>query len=174
MDFPTGPLPALSKGARYELLGISRAALESAVRGERPSHPNVQYLELAEPGAAFVTLFLDEQLKGCRGCLEAIRPLAEAVQAVTEDAALRDPRFEPITAGEVEVIHIEISVLGAFQEVRDVGQIEMKRHGLLVRKEWKGGLLLPQVPVRYGWDGPTFLEQVCVKANLPGDAWKDP
>jgi hypothetical protein len=34
--------------------------------------------------------------------------------------------------------------------------------------------LLPVVAVEQGWDGPTFLKHVCLKAGLRADAWRDP
>ena len=174
MAFPTAPLSGLSKEARYELLAIARRALSDVVRGVRQSEPEVGHRALADPGAAFVTLFRDRALRGCRGCLEANQSLVHAVQQVTGDAALRDPRFESVTVDEVEGICIEISVLGAFQEVDGIEDIEIGRHGVLVRQGWKGGLLLPQVAGRYGWDAATFVGKVCRKANLHKDAWKEP
>lgn len=132
MAFPTAPL--LSKEAQSELLAIARQALGDAVQGVRQGKPEVCHRALADPGAAFVTLLQDGALRGCRGCLEANQSLVQAVQLVTGDAALRDFRFEPVTVDEVEGVCIEISVLGALQEVDGLEDIEIGRHGVLVRQ----------------------------------------
>jgi len=52
--------------------------------------------------------------------------------------------------------------------------IKVGRDGLIVEKGFFRGLLLPQVPVEWGWDEETFLGQTCMKAGLYPDAWFDP
>jgi len=75
---------------------------------------------------------------------------------------------------ELPYLEYEISVLSPFRHVRDVNQIQIGKHGLLIKNGPNVGLLLPQVPVEWGWDRETFLQQTCRKAGLPSDAWKDP
>jgi len=57
--------------------------------------------------------------------------------------------------------------------VRDVSEIQVGQHGLLIRNGSREGLLLPQVPLEQGWDRVQFVEQTCTKAHLKTDAWKD-
>jgi uncharacterized protein (TIGR00296 family) len=71
-------------------------------------------------------------------------------------------------------LSIEISVLSPFRRIREVGEIEVGRHGLYIVKGQQRGLLLPQVATQYNWDRITFLEQTCRKAGLIESAWRDP
>jgi uncharacterized protein (TIGR00296 family) len=54
-----------------------------------------------------------------------------------------------------------------------VSEIEVGKHGVIIRKGYSQGLLLPQVATEYGWDRETFLKHTCRKAGLPSDAWLD-
>ena len=69
---------------------------------------------------------------------------------------------------------IEISVLSPFERITDAGRIEVGVHGILVRRGFHSGLLLPQVATEHGWERDTFLSHTCQKAGLPSDAWKSP
>jgi len=74
---------------------------------------------------------------------------------------------------ELKDMEIEVSVLSPLIPVKDVKDIRIGKHGLVIRKDQKSGLLLPQVPIEFGWDRETFLDQLCVKAGLPKGSWKD-
>jgi uncharacterized protein (TIGR00296 family) len=94
------------------------------------------------------------------------------------NAAFRDPRFPPLEIDELDKVMVEVSVLTLPQliEVSDPKEypahIVIGRDGLLVEADWQRGLLLPQVAVEHGFDAVTFLEQTCLKAGLPKDAWR--
>jgi len=90
-----------------------------------------------------------------------------AVAAATEDF-----RFEPLRPEELDRLRIEVSVLDLPETVDDPGQVEVGRHGIIISRGQKKGLLLPQVPLEYGWDRETFLRHGCLKAGLEPDAWK--
>ncbi len=66
---------------------------------------------------------------------------------------------------------IEISVLSPLRRVTDIEQIEVGTHGLVIAQAGRQGVLLPQVPVERGWSREEFLENVCLKAELPHDCW---
>ncbi len=163
----------LSHEERVELLKLARRTLEEYLtKGEIPEHePKSEALR--QPKAVFVTLKKKGELRGCIGQIEAVEPLYKAVQHMAIEAATRDPRFYPVRPEELKDIEIEISVLTPFKKVEDVKEIEIGKHGLYIRKGIFSGLLLPQVAVEWGWDRETFLEQVCRKAGLPPDAWKE-
>jgi len=91
-----------------------------------------------------------------------------AVAAATEDG-----RFEPVRPEELPGLTIEISALGPMRPIR-AEEVEVGRHGLLISRGRRRGVLLPQVPLEYGWDRQAFLEHTCWKAGLPADAWRDP
>jgi AmmeMemoRadiSam system protein A len=87
-------------------------------------------------------------------------------------AATQDTRFEPLSPNELIKLKIEISVLGLPEPVSDPGKVQVGCHGIIVSKGFYKGLLLPQVPVEYGWDRETFLSHGCLKAGLPPEEWK--
>jgi uncharacterized protein (TIGR00296 family) len=78
-----------------------------------------------------------------------------------------------MTEQELGDIEIEISILSPFERVDDPNSIKVGRDGLYIRKGMNAGLLLPQVPVERGWDRNTYLAQLCQKAGLPEDGWKE-
>jgi len=89
-------------------------------------------------------------------------------------AAFEDPRFDPVTAAELPDLIVEISALTVPEPVPDPSEIEVGRHGLIVSRGARRGLLLPQVAPEWGWSREEFLERTCQKAGLPGAAWRDP
>lgn len=165
-------LPAASQ---RRLIEIARQTLESVIR--RCPRPNVAnddpYLESVNYGA-FVTLFNDDELRGCIGTCTPSHSLRDTVIDMTEAAATRDRRVRPIAANELTRIDIDISVLSPLVRATDPLALEIGKHGLHVTSGHKRGVLLPQVAVEYCWDIKTFLEQTCLKASLPKDAWDSP
>lgn len=126
---------------------------------------------LAEKRGAFTTLHTGGALRGCIGYPLAIAPLYQTIADTAAAAAFEDPRFLPLTRDELPVLTIEISVLSPLKVVI-AEEVEVGRHGLVVSYSGRRGLLLPQVPVEYGWDRATFLAQTCIKAGLDPGAWK--
>jgi uncharacterized protein len=161
---------------KKELLRIARSTLrEYLATGMMP--PGVPHRQtLREPGGAFVTLKEKPSgmLRGCIGTFAARSPLYKCVQDMTVSAATRDPRFESVTAAELEGLEIEISVLTPLERIDSPGVIEVGRHGICITHGHHHGVLLPQVAVEYGWDRETFLEHLCLKAGLPAGSWKHP
>ena len=167
----SGLRPVLARVEQQILLLQARRALEAGLSG-RPFYPDADSPGLSSPGAAFVTLRGRHtgELRGCCGETEARRPLAESVSAMALATALSDPRFPAVGREEVDDLSIEITVLGPMSPI-EPPQIEVGRHGLMIRKGTQRGLLLPQVPMNHGWDRSQFLAHVCRKAGLWGGAW---
>jgi AmmeMemoRadiSam system protein A len=156
---------------RQRLLQLARDAIVAHLTGQpAPLASSMSILE--RPAGVFVSLHRDNALRGCIGHIEADQPLSRAIPSAAIAAATNDPRFAPVAAEEVLELHIELSILGPLERIVGSGDIEVGRHGLLVERGWKRGLLLPQVAVEWGWDAETFLSQTCHKAGLPPDAWK--
>ena len=120
---------------------------------------------------AFTTLHLRGRLRGCIGYVIPTHSLYRTVAETAQAAAFDDPRFPPVTAEEAPHLKVEISVLSPLQPIRPE-EVVTGVHGLIVSKGGRRGLLLPQVPVEWGWDRETFLSQTCRKAGLPPDAWR--
>jgi AmmeMemoRadiSam system protein A len=117
-------------------------------------------------------LYAEGKLRGCVGYPTALLPLHRTVMETARAAAFDDPRFAPVTLVEAPKLRVSISVLSPLRSIV-AEAIEVGRHGLLISDGGRRGLLLPQVPVEQGWDRITFLEQTCVKASLPSDAWRN-
>jgi hypothetical protein len=157
--------------SQRRLIEIARQALEGVVRRRPLGKIGVDDPYLNCVCGAFVTLFNRHELRGCIGTCAPSRPLFETVIEMTEAAATRDRRVPPVRAEELEQIHIDISVLSPLERSDRPLALEVGKHGLHVVRECNRGVLLPQVAVENGWDMKTFLEQTCVKANLPKEAW---
>ncbi len=122
---------------------------------------------------AFVTLKSRGNLRGCIGYVTAEKPLIQAVLECSYRAAFGDPRFLSVRKEEMKDITIEISVLSEPVQVRNAEEVETGRHGLIIERGNRRGLLLPQVAAEQGWDRYTFLQHTCLKAGLPVDSWRD-
>jgi len=167
----------LSEGDKKTLLHIARETIKAAVTGRAAPHVAIESEALKAPCGAFVTLKNGERLRGCIGTFVGHGPLRETVREMAS-AATRDPRFldDPVTAGELDRIDIEISVLSPLEKVEDpLEDIELGRHGIYVRGPYGSGCFLPQVATETRPAKEEFLSHCCAgKASLPPDAWKSP
>jgi len=169
----TQPTYTLSATEKQTLLGLARGSIEAHLEGASP--PSVELTDkLRQPGAAFVTLEKNGDLRGCIGHVVAMEPLHETVAHCAVQAASADLRFPPVTEDEMREIEIEISVLTPLQEMAQLSEIEIGRDGLMIVMGNYRGLLLPQVAVEYGWDREEFLRHTCRKAGLPDNAYRSP
>jgi AmmeMemoRadiSam system protein A len=166
----------LSPEVRKALLTLARRSIVTRLGEGRALVKGEDYEEVApQPRGAFVTLTdRDGELRGCIGHVLPHLALDETVVAMAVAAATEDPRFEPVTPGEVPSLRIEISALTVPELAPSPEAVEVGRHGLIVSRGWAKGLLLPQVPGDWGWDREEFLRHTCLKAGLPPDAWRDP
>jgi AmmeMemoRadiSam system protein A len=166
------PAP-LSASERAALLGIARGTVLNVLGlAAPPSLPSAGPLSL--PRGAFVTLHVDGQLRGCIGTFSPRGSLAQTVAEMARAAATEDPRFAKLRPDELAGLSISVSALRTPHLLEDRARIEVGVHGLVVRKGWNRGVLLPKVAVDHGWDGQTFLKHCCLKAGLPAIAARDP
>jgi AmmeMemoRadiSam system protein A len=158
---------------KAQLHKLARGAIEHRLLGKPLPSREGESLRLAEKRGAFVTLKKRGELRGCIGYTHQLKPLSETVIEMAQAAAFQDPRFAPLAAREWGDISIEISALTPLRLIQEVREIQVGKHGLFIERGGLGGLLLPQVATEFNWDRQTFLEQTCIKAGLPRDAWKD-
>jgi AmmeMemoRadiSam system protein A len=174
---PPGSLAAaeFALPERRFLLVLAHAAILSAVQHtELQNSPRAPQLE--EPRGVFTTIYLQGGLRGCVGYVFPIKPLYQAVIDTARASCFEDARFLPVSPEEATHLQVSLSVLSHLQPVRPEtveAHIEVGRHGLLLAQQGRRGLLLPQVPVEQGWDRIRFLEQTCLKAGLPAEAWRN-
>ncbi|MGO9318438.1 MAG: AmmeMemoRadiSam system protein B [Terracidiphilus sp.] len=164
----------LSDAEKSELLALARKSVEYVVQEKNPYEPPASTSNtLNQERGAFTTLKESGELRGCIGYTSAAKPLYITVRDTATLAAMRDPRFPPVSTSELPKLEYEISVLSPLRRVTDVQQIKVGEHGLLMKNGDSEGLLLPQVPVEQRWDRHTFLEQTCRKAGMPSTCWMD-
>lgn len=161
----------LTEQQRKTLLRIARGAVEAAVN-TKPYRAEVDDPALEKPGAAFVTLKKQGELRGCIGTIEAHEPLYLNVARMGRASALEDYRFPPVRPAELPDLTIEISIMSKPKRVTDVNEIEVGVHGLIIEQGAHRGLLLPQVPAEWGWSREEFLDHTCRKAGLPTGEWR--
>jgi len=164
------------------LVKLARRAVEENLRSGRIiSPPEDTPPNLMERRGVFVTINSirdnERSLRGCIGFPYPVYPLARAVIEAAIESATRDPRFPPMRIHEINNVVFEVSVLTEPKliEVKSPGEypskIKIGEDGLIVERGLYKGLLLPQVPVEWGWDEEEFLCQCCMKAGLPPDCW---
>ena len=128
----------------------------------------------------FVTLNNPVGLRGCIGYPLPDKKLFNALSDAAISAALEDPRFPPVKLEELDSITFEVTILTPPQTIQVENpqeyakKIKVGEDGLIVRFGYQSGLLLPQVPIEWGWNEQEFLEHTCEKAGLSKDYWKNP
>ena len=159
---------------------MARGAIDAHVhRRSLPPIPLPASFE-SECGA-FVTINTHpgKDLRGCIGYPNPFFPLAKALVKAAEGAT-EDPRFPPLSAEELDRVVVEVSVLTppellAPRKPKQLpSMVRVGTDGLIAAQGPARGLLLPQLPVEWGWDAEEFLSQTCMKAGLLPDAWLDP
>lgn len=164
------------------LIQTARTAVKTYLEtGKTIKPPEKTPKKLFENCGVFVTINTlkrgKKELRGCIGYPYPTNPLVEAAIDAALQSATQDPRFEPLEKSELDHVVFEVSVLTPPEPVKVekpqelLNEIKVGEHGLIVEKGFRKGLLLPQVPVEWGWCEEEFLCQCCIKAGLPPDSW---
>ncbi|HEX4545704.1 MAG TPA: AmmeMemoRadiSam system protein A [Candidatus Acidoferrum sp.] len=166
-------MPSLSEEEKRSALELARRAVTEAVSHRKlPDHISGDGI-FAERRGVFVTLHVNGRLQGCIGVLDAHEPLGEAIVRSAASAALEDSRFPPLRADQLKALSIELSLLSPLAPISPEA-IEIGRHGLFISLHAQRGLLLPQVAMEHHFTRQQFLNEVCRKAGLRPEAWRDP
>ncbi|MGD9343029.1 MAG: AmmeMemoRadiSam system protein A [Desulfuromonadales bacterium] len=162
----------LNTHEQQTLLAIARQAIIHGVQtGQEYIEPREEKA-LNQRNGCFVTIKQNGQLRGCIGNFQSELPLFKEVAQMAQASATKDPRFYPLKEIDLNNFKLEISVLTPLQKVEDIEEIEVGKHGIYIEKSFYRGVLLPQVALEHNWNRLTFLQQTCLKAGLPTDAWK--
>lgn len=162
----------LTPEEKENLLKLARASIEKRLLGETKIEVKTDFPIFNEKRAAFVTLHIHGNLRGCIGQIIATNKLVDTIREMAVSAAFGDPRFPALTKKEYSEIDVEISVLTPIQEIESWKEVKIGVHGIIISKGYYKGLLLPQVATEYGWDNETFISHGCMKAGLPRDEYK--
>lgn len=163
----------LDKKQKTFLLKLARETISLRIEGKQKEDKLSDDYYLNLPGAVFVTITKNGNLRGCIGTIEPNMTIYDAVIYAANSAAFNDSRFSPLTKDELEKVKIEISLLSPLRQVSNINEIIPHKHGVLIVKGERSGLFLPQV-----WDKITdkenFLNEICAqKAGLEINCWKD-
>jgi hypothetical protein len=173
---PANP-DVLSAEDKKQLLLLARQAIRYALDNEKVPGPSDLTFTASEsmkpPRGAFVTLKKNGQLRGCIGDIFPQRPLYKSVIGNAIYAAFADRRFRQLQKEEYDQIKIEISALTTPKSVTSYRDIRIGIDGMVLKKDGRSAVFLPQVAPEQGWDLETTLEQLSLKAGLPPDAWKE-
>ncbi len=162
----------LTEKSEAEILRLARQTIENSVQGKAEPDFKPAAAVFEEKLGVFVTLKRKGRLRGCIGYVEGTKPLYEAIPKMARAAAFEDPRFPPLSQDELTDLEIEVTLLSPLKQIKKLEEIEVGRHGILMRAGFNQGLLLPQVAVEEKWDRETFLMHTCLKAGLNPDAYK--
>lgn len=165
--FNTNQRKTLLKLARDTVVNYVTSSIITRFDDEAPVY--------SQKAGAFVTIHNNGTLRGCIGMIEGVKPLYETIITMAIEASTDDPRFEPVKPEELGEIDIEISVLYPKLKVKSIDNIELGRHGVIVRRGFNSGVFLPQVASETGWSKKEFMENLCSgKAGLEKDAYLKP
>jgi uncharacterized protein len=163
-----------------QALAMARTAIAAWLELQR--HLGAAELRVPSEGAwhsphgIFVTLRKpDGDLRGCIGRIEpGGEPLWEVLRDSAVSAAVRDPRFPPVTAAELPELSLKVSVLTAPRSIPGPESFEVGRHGIIMELRGRSAVFLPEVATDFGWDCAATLSQLCRKAGLELEDWRDP
>jgi len=173
----SGTVRGLSAAERSTLLKLARATLKHYLRTgtdfEWRGRADELTRNLKRTTGVFVTLKKGHRLRGCIGSLLGSEPLYREVMRNTVRAASADPRFPPVRPEEFGRLQIEISVMTSPRRIDDYRRIQLGSDGVILRRGANQAVYLPQVAAETGWSLDEFLANLCHKAGLPGDAYRD-
>lgn len=166
---------------KKELLQWARKCLKSVVTQGflPPADPRNIPAAFSSTKGCFVTLTINGQLRGCIGHIVPKLPLYLAIRENAESAAIRDPRFKPVTSNELDSISIEISVLTepkplSFSSPEDlISKLKPHVDGVVLQVQGRGATYLPQVWEQIP-DKEEFLNNLSQKAGCAASAWRQP
>ena len=160
------------------LKDIALKSIKDSLNGKRIAEANSSRFtinsSLQEKCGAFVSLHKHGRLRGCIGHFGEDIPLCEVVAMMARAAAFEDPRFMPVSSGELDDIDIEISVLTPMRRIYSLDEFQLHRHGIYIRKGRRSGTFLPQVADEVNWTKEEFVAHCSQdKAGLGWDGWRD-
>ncbi len=170
-----------TKADRAFMLDLARRTIEDVVKKRKLPRPDSAQIpqKLQHRRACFVTLRIDGALRGCIGNILPEEPLYKAVIHMANRAATHDTRFQPVTADEVDKLHIEISVLSVpqpleFSSPEDLlDKLRPDIDGVVLKLGLRQSTFLPQVWEHLS-DKREFLTRLCEKAKLSPMDWRNP
>ncbi|MEJ2701233.1 MAG: AmmeMemoRadiSam system protein A [Sedimentisphaerales bacterium] len=174
---PQADNTTLTQQDKKELLALARKTMVYALKNRHVPEASdlgiTPSAAMSAPRAAFVTLKENSQLRGCIGDIFPQRPLYKSVIINAINACVNDRRFRPVSLDECKDITIEISALTAPTPVDLASDIRIGIDGIVLKKDGRTAVFLPQVAPEQGWNLDETLMELSLKAGLPPKAWKE-
>ncbi len=157
------------------LIKIARKTLSEYLKDQIKPKPCPDTFSdiLREKHPCFVTYKKKGRLRGCVGSLQAQNPLFQEVMEKSIQAAIHDRRFSPITLKELSDIQISITVLSSATSINSPLEFHPGKHGVILKKDHRQAVFLPQVALEQGWTREETLEHLAQKASLPKNSWQE-
>lgn len=164
----------ISEEEKLELLAKARSSiayfLENGKKGELKP-PDSEGI-LNESAGVFVSIYVNNELRGCIGSFVAEDTLNNLVQNMAVSAAC-DRRFDNLNIVDLDKMELEISVLSHLKKIESPEEIELGKHGIYIKHGFNTGTFLPQVATKTGWNLAEFLGHCSRdKAGLGWEGWK--
>ena len=167
-----GRSAALTPSDRRAILSIARETIERFLTTKTAPLARNPAPDLEQTRGMFVTLTKHGELRGCIGEIMPDKPLYQLVGTVALKSALEDPRFPQLRREELKDIEIEISILTPPMPAAGAGDIVVGRDGVILKRDGRSAIFLPQVATEQGWGRDQMLDQLCMKAGLAAGCWK--
>lgn len=168
--------PGLTEAEKTTLFAIANDTLKWCVNGRQGEFDLSKYSLtplLKTNMATFVTLKIHGNLRGCIGSLAPIESLYRSVHNNAVNAALRDPRFEPVQSAELSRIDVVVSILSPIRDIPSLADFKIGQQGIILEKGRYGAVYLPEVATEQGWTVEETLASLSQKAGLLQDAWRE-
>lgn len=133
--------------SEHPLVQLARKTIETYIQEDKVIDlPKELTEEMKEKAGVFVSLHKQGQLRGCIGTFApTTENVAQEVIRNAIESSTRDPRFPPVEADELPELEIKVDVLTAPEPVKSVAELDAKKYGVIVKAEWRRGLLLPDL-----------------------------
>jgi AmmeMemoRadiSam system protein A len=165
----------LNPDQKKEILKLARNTIVNYVEKGIITRYATDDEALKQHDGAFVTIHKSGMLRGCIGMIESDNMLFETIIEMAIESSTADPRFEPLSPDELNEIEIEVSVLFPKKRIKSIDEIEMGKHGVIVKRGLASGVFLPQVATETGWSKQEFMRNLCEgKAGIEPDCYEDP
>ena len=168
--------PGLTDAEKATLFTLARDTLKWCVTGQGGGFDFGRYTItplMMTNMATFVTLKIKGQLRGCIGSLAPVEPLYLSVHGNAINAALRDPRFDPVRPAELPRIEVDVSILSPIRDIASIAEFKIGQQGIILEKGRYRAVYLPEVATEQGWTVEQTLSSLSMKAGLPPDAWRE-
>ncbi|MBN2652197.1 MAG: AmmeMemoRadiSam system protein A [Spirochaetales bacterium] len=164
---------------KEDLLELARASVYSSLKDiEISGFEDLYSSELASlRNGVFVSIYINsplgKRLRGCIGNFSSSSNILDSIENLAKESAFADPRFRPISIKEFPDLRFEITILSKPVKVKSWKEIEIGRHGVVLKYGHSRAVFLPQVAVEQGWDVEQMLCALATKANLYEYIWKE-